>query len=49
VLPRAAVRRHDPGALTDAVTLDGPAVPSPGLRVVPAAELVRMTLDEEAG
>ena len=47
VLPRAAVREHDPSALTDVVMLDGPAVPAPGLRTVPAAELVRMRLDEE--
>ena len=47
VLPRALVRQHDPGALTAAVRLDGPAVPATGLRVLTAREYVQQEIDEE--
>jgi putative ABC transport system permease protein len=47
VLPRAEVRVHDPGALTDLVVLDGPAVPAPGLRTMSVRDHVTMLLDRE--
>jgi putative ABC transport system permease protein len=47
VLPRAEVRVHDPGALTDLVVLDGPAVPGPGLRTMSVRDHVTMLLDRE--
>ena len=47
VLPRELVRRHDPGALTEAVLLDGPAVPATGLRVLTAREYVQLDFDQE--
>ena len=47
LLPRELIRRHDPGALTEAVLLDGPAVPATGLRVLTAREYVQLDIDEE--
>jgi putative ABC transport system permease protein len=47
VLPRDLVRRHDPGALAEAVLLDGPAVPATGLRVLTARDYVRLDIDAE--
>jgi putative ABC transport system permease protein len=47
VLPRELVRRHDPGALAEAVLLDGPAVPATGLRVLTAHDYVRLDIDAE--
>lgn len=47
LLPRELIRRHDPGALTGAVLLDGPAVPATGLRVLTARDYVRLDIDAE--
>ncbi|GAA3922635.1 ABC transporter permease [Actinoplanes auranticolor] len=47
LLPRDLVRRHDPGALTPAVLLDGPAGPATGLRVLTARAYVQIDIDEE--
>ncbi|MEV6488115.1 FtsX-like permease family protein, partial [Actinoplanes sp. NPDC051633] len=47
VLPRAAVRAHDPGALTDVVLLDGPPAPAPGLRAMSVRAYVTELLDRE--
>jgi putative ABC transport system permease protein len=47
LLPRELVRRHDPGALTGAVLLDGPAAPAVGLEVLTARAYVQREIDEE--
>ncbi|MFI7540542.1 FtsX-like permease family protein [Actinoplanes sp. NPDC049599] len=47
LLPRELVRGHDPGALTEAVLLDGPAVPATGLRVLAAREYAQLDIDAE--
>ncbi|MEV4709293.1 FtsX-like permease family protein [Actinoplanes sp. NPDC049316] len=46
-LPRELIREHDPAALADAVLLDGPAVPAPGMKVLPAGDYVRERIDVE--
>ncbi len=47
VLPRAEVRAHDPGALTEAVLLDGPARPAVGARAMTARAYVQLDIDAE--
>jgi putative ABC transport system permease protein len=47
LLPRELVRRHDPGALTAAVLLDGPATPATGVRVLTARDYVQLDIDAE--
>jgi len=47
VLPRELIRRHDPGALTGAVLLDGPAVPATGMRVLTARGYAQLEIDAE--
>jgi putative ABC transport system permease protein len=47
LLPREAVRRHDPAALTDAVLLSGPPVAAVGARAMPVREYVQISIDEE--
>jgi putative ABC transport system permease protein len=47
LLPRELIRRHDPGALTAAVLLDGPAAPAVGLRVLTARAYAQLAIDEE--
>ena len=47
LLPRDAVRRHDPAALTDAVLLSGPPVAAAGARPMSAREYVQIDIDDE--
>jgi putative ABC transport system permease protein len=47
LLPRAAVRRHDPVALTDAVLLGGPPVAAAGARAMTARDYVQVGIDDE--
>ena len=47
LLPRELIRRHDPGALTGVIPLDGPAVPATGLRVLTARDYVQIDIDSE--
>lgn len=47
LLPRELIRRHDPGALTGTILLDGPAAPATGLRVLTARDYVQIDIDSE--